>query len=213
MKLKYVIGILTLLVIMVGTVSAEEQTVTLTEDNSNVNRDDPGTLPDGIINVKVTYNPGTGIITYTDLSPTGGSGPYLVNPRIDEVAYNLDRDGTVTSGGNWNLLNGASMDGFGSFTKKLVQDPRNDRYRVVTVKLAGSTPYPTFASGNVVAVHLAFEEAYDADGNMIMESGAVNLGSTFLAGGVNQIPEFATIATPLAAIIGILFIFGRRKNE
>lgn len=212
MRLKLIIGVLTLLLLMVGTASAESQTVTLTEDNSNVNRDDPGTLPDGIINVKVTYNPGTGIITYTDMSPTSGS-VYLVNPRIDEVAYNLERDGSVTSGGYWGLTHDSSMDGFGDFNVKLAQSPRNVWYRSVTVDLNEPTPYPSFpSSGHAVAIHLKFDKAYDGT-TLIMENGDANLGSTFLAGGVTEVPEFSTIALPIAAILGLMFIFGRRKQE
>lgn len=220
MKLKFIIGILVLLLLMAGTASAAEyQTATLTEDNSNVNRDHAGTLPDGIINVKVTYNPGTGKITYIDSSPTSSSsGPYLVNPRIDQVAYNLPMAGTVDQE-YWHAESNTGMDGFGDFSYKYVERPDNVRYRTVGVQLIGPSPYPLFStSGKVVAVHLAFEAAYDENGKQILDPKGnplkeANLGSTFLAGGVTEVPEYSTVALPFAAILGLMFIFGRRKQE
>lgn len=219
MKAVYFIGIMLFVLFTVSSASAEDQTATLTEDNSNVNRDYAGTLPDGIINVQVTYSPGTGKITFTDSSPTGSNdGPYLVNPRIDEVAYNLPMAGTVNQA-DWRAESNTGMDGFKDFSYKYVQDPRNIRYRTVNVQLVGPAPYPSFSStGNVVAVHLAFEAAYDKEGNQIIDPEGkplkeANLGSTYLAGGVTQVPEFSTMALPVMAILGLLFITQRRKEN
>lgn len=215
MKLKYVIGILTLLVIMVGTVSAES--IVLTEDNSNIQVNDNIMLPDGLFEITVNYNPNTGQIVYQYTGNTApGNGPYITNPKIFEVGYNLERDGSV-SPGNWANQNSLQFDGFGTFLRGYKIDNQNSvPLNIVTVQLAGPAPYPSFSTqGYAVALHLAFDNAYDADGKIISIPNEITIGdgSSYFAGGVNQIPEFATIATPVAAIIGILFIFGRRKNE
>lgn len=100
-----------------------------------------------------------------------------------------------------------------------IESPDTNRYRTVNVQLNGPTPYPLFSStGNVVAVHLAFEGAYKADGTQIMNPDGspmktTTLGSTYLAGGVNQVPEFPTMALPVAAILGLMFILQRRKEN
>lgn len=168
-----------------------------------------------MINIKVTYNPGTGTLTYTDSSSTDPTdGTYLVNPRIDEIAYNLPMAGNVLQE-FWGPSPNNKMDGFGDFTYKYVESPKDTRYRTVTVQLNGPT-YPTFSSGNVVAVHLAFEKAYK-NNVLIAESTGVNigkdLGSTYLQGGVTNVPEFPTMALPVAAILGLLFITQRRKEN
>jgi hypothetical protein len=221
LKIKYIInGVLLLLLFTVSSASAEEQTASLTEDNSNTNRDYSGTLPDGIINVHVTYNSGTGTITYIDSSPTltsSNGGPYLVDPRIDEIAYNLPMAGTVNQA-NWHAVDNTGMDGFKDFDYKYVERPDDIRYRTVSVQLVGPS-YPLFSStGNVVAVHLAFEAAYDKYGNQIEDPEGnplkeTTLGSTYLAGGVTNVPEFPTMVLPVAAILGLLFITQRRKDN
>lgn len=211
MKAVRFIAIMLFMLFTVGSASAEEQTAILTGDDAN----EPN-LPNELINVKVTYNPGTGTLTYTDSSSTDPTdGTYLENPRIDEVAYNLPMAGDVLQE-FWGPVSNTRMDGFGSFTYKHVQEPRNVRYRTVTLQLEGPEPYPLFPSGNVVAVHLAFDKAYK-NNVLIAESTGVNvgkdLGSTYLQGGVTNVPEFPTMALPVAAILGLLFITQRRKEN
>lgn len=198
-----------LLFLLIAASSASAETAVLTEDNSNVNRDLPGTLPDGIINVQITYNPATGTLTYQDNSPTIGQ-PRLVNPSIDQVAYNLDMAGTVRQP-NWGETSKKTMDGFGTFKNIYVESPDTDRYRTVNVQLNGPLPYPLAlpTTEYTVAVHIRFDQAIDANGNVIGTTQA-NLGSTYLAG---SIPEFPTIALPVAAILGLMFIIQRRKEN
>jgi len=229
-KLKYIIAVLALLLLMVGTASAAITTYTLTEDNTNVNRDNPGTLPSGIIKVVVTYDDVAGTITYLDQSPHDSAGetrPYLGDPKIDEVAYNLDIDAAsilaYDDGSQlvlaWVLDNNNQVDGFGTFardyTTSLANYQRPDK--VVVTLASPDGPIPLNEFNKSVALHLAFEGAYYPNGTAIdeIDEDGVNvglLGSTYLADGT-QIPEFATIATPIAAIIGLLFVFSSRKKE
>lgn len=220
MKRVFFIGLMVLLIAMVGSASAE--TITLTEDNSNVNRDNPGTLPDGIIDVQVAYDPAAGMIIYQDMSPTnsnGGTTPYITDPKIDEVAYNLAIDGSVIGydangqlSGAWAKDNNPGMDGFGAFLRDYTTSgPNNERPTLVKVTLVSkNAAFPS--TGNSVAVHLAFSGAYNADGSKIMESSTVSLGSTFLAGRVN-VPEFPSVVLPITAILGLIFITQRKRKE
>jgi len=59
---------------------------------------------------------------------------------------------------------------------------------------------------NIMVVHLQF-----GTGEIEVTEGE-NIGSSWLGTGL-QIPEFPTIALPVAAIMGIMFIIGRRKKE
>lgn len=49
----------------------------------------------------------------------------------------------------------------------------------------------------------------DSNGDGIMDGNLVNSRS----GGSSQIPEFPTVALPVIAVIGLLFIFQRRKGK
>jgi hypothetical protein len=228
-KTRYFLGVLAFLICTIGVVSAE--TITLTEDNSNVNRDHPGTLPDGIINIQITYNPSTGVITYQDASPhdsNGGQTAYIGDSKIDEVAYNLNinkssilaYDDNSLLSGEWALDNNLQVDGFGDFLRDYTTaDTNKERPDKVVVQLESITTDPIQTiNGNQVAVHLAFEGAFDKNGNPIKDPEGnivknVELGSTYLAGSATSIPEFPTVALPVAAILGLLLIMQSKRKE
>lgn len=220
MRAVYFIGIMLFVLFTIGSASAEtlpDQQVVLTEDNSNIVVNDGKTIIDGLFKITVDYNPNTGQIVYQYTGNTApGNGPYITNPKIFEVGYNLDRAGTV-SPGNWAPQNSLQFDGFGTFLQGYKIDNQNSvSLNRVTVQLAGSAPYPSFPTqGNAVVLHLAFDTAYDANGAVYEVPPDITFGdsSSYFAGGVNQIPEFPTMALPVAAILGLLFIAGRKRKE
>lgn len=231
MKAVCFIAIMLFVLFTVSSASAEDQAVTLTDENSNIEVNEHLELPDGLLGVTVTYNPSTGVLKYQYTGPTSydpnNPRPYITNPKIDEIGYNLNINGAVSSssGGPWALANGNSrMDGFGSFMRDYTTDGKNvARINSVTVTLdQAQKPFPSFPStGNAVAVHLAFDGAYDAHNQPVnvppyitlSKGGLSGGGSSYLAGEVNQIPEFPTMALPVAAILGLLFITQRRKEN
>lgn len=215
MKAVYFIAVVLFVLFTVNSASAE--TITLTEDNSNIQVNDHITLPDGLFRITVNYNPNAGQIVYQYTGNTApGNGPYITNPKIFEVGYNLDRDGSV-SPGNWANQNSLQFDGFGTFSRGYKIDNQNSvSLKTVTVQLAGSAPYPSFPTqGNAIALHLAFDNAYYANGTAISIPKEITIGdgSSYFAGGVNQIPEFPSMVLPVAAILGLLFITQRRKEN
>lgn len=230
MKLKYIIGILALLLLMVGTASAEEQTqtVTLTEEDSNLEVFENKDVLDGLLQVTVTYDPNIGVITYkyTGRTKFDGVHPYVTAPKIDQIAYNLERPGTVLDALNSPLgwtdptRGNNKISNFDDFDHHYSPSTANDdRYSTVKVQLDSVTgeQFPRFSStGYAVGLHLAFREAHYANGSIYELPPDITIigeGSTFLAGGVDEIPEFPTVALPVAAILGLMFIFGRKKEE
>ena len=218
MKLKHVIGILVFLLLAVGSASAAEQTAVLTEDNSNLGAAQIAQIPDGLIKVAVTYNPSLGTITYkyTGYEAYDGIHPYIESPKIDMIAYNLGIDGSV-SPETWTKESNTRMDGFGLYSRKYtISGSNSNRLAQVTVTLNENTPTPLLpTTGNVVALHLAFSGAHKADGSLVdgLKDITLGEGSTYLTGGVTQVPEFPTMVLPVAAILGVMFIFGNRKKE
>ncbi|MFV8417420.1 PEF-CTERM sorting domain-containing protein [Methanosarcina mazei] len=64
---------------------------------------------------------------------------------------------------------------------------------------------PANVVGNSIVVHLAF-------GTELLDVSGKKQSSSWVGGGT-EIPEFSTIAVPMAAILGLMFIFGRKKQE
>lgn len=235
MRAIYFIGILIFLLLTVSSASALEEYI-LTEDDTNINRDAlnngfPPVLPEGILKIKITYDEINGIITYVDESPhdsNGGTRPYIGDPRIDEVGYNLSIDGAISdfkngiplTGTTWNKDTNSRMDGFGTFDRVYRLSDKKVRPDKVVVSLSASSlplEIPVNSQYKSVALHLAFDEAYYANGSKIYEINetGVNvgfLGSTYLACGT-EISEFPSVVLPIAAIIGIVLISERRRKE
>ena len=127
---------------------------------------------------------------------------------IDKVYYNLEYpvidvisvDGVAITGfGGWTIKSTpAQASSFGKFDG-YVKDSSGDGTDIV-FKLNGMKSIPFNENGHRVAVHLRFDD--DSDGVTVCE------GSTFLT----DIPEFPTVALPIAAILGLMFIFGRKRD-
>lgn len=244
MRFKFIIGILALLMLMVGTASA----VQLTDTNI-----ESGKIPTGAsIVIDVTYDATADTITYVDNSEG------LTSPGITWVAYNVDvapisiegsfgstasklstmslteeqlwygvtgdTVGTVTELTSltataktkpvppedvigWMEKNNFGAGGiFGQLARiYATENPGQNRYHTVVVQLPkgyiGSITPNT--EGYEVGVHFVCNEF-----------------SGFVAGPPKKpedpdvpIPEFPTVALPIAAILGLMFIFGRRKQE
>ena len=137
---------------------------------------------------------------------TGLPAGYTVK-GIDKVYYNLGYpvidvisvDGVAITGlGGWvNKPTPAQASMFGKFDG-YVKDSSGDGSDII-FKLDGMGTIPFNANGNRVAVHLRFD---GGSGITIVE------GSTYLS----EIPEFPTVALPIAAILGLMFIFGRKRD-
>lgn len=73
----------------------------------------------------------------------------------------------------------------------------------------GSYTYDAIGSydpDTLAGTHVDFEVLSSGDGNLVL---TISDGCT----GVTEIPEFPSIALPMAAIIGLLFLFNQRKTR
>jgi hypothetical protein len=196
-RLKYIIGILALLLLTVTTVSAE----TLTTANEDYFK--------GKIEIQVNYDETNGKIDVKYVSDGVPEEPI----GIDTFYYNLDdethgitnvMEGGVDATSSWHRnFDGLTADGFGNFLSHQslnsagtggISDP-------IVFTLASSFPLGIDPNeqGHRVAVHIRFE----------------NDKSTWVTNGndTTEIPEFPSIALPVAAIMGIMFIVGSRRKE
>lgn len=202
MKLKYFIGILVLLLVMVGTASAQSFFLT--------NANEP--YFQGKIQIRVDPDELNGKIAVQYES----DGVDEVPIGIDMIFYNLDKDngyqvtkvmeGDVETTGYWTL----NFDGdvaaeggdWGHFSSHKNLGPADSggitEPIIFTLSSAFPDGIPANLQGHRVAVHIRFsngKSTWVTDGN-----GA-------------EIPEFPSIALPIAAVMGIMFIMGSRKKE
>ncbi|MDD3245977.1 MAG: PEF-CTERM sorting domain-containing protein [Methanosarcina sp.] len=185
MKLKYIIGVLALLLIMVGTASAGEVTITFDE---------------GLV------DPGEDIgNTYSDMGVTFSAGAKIVDTEW----------GSGTDYGFWNPDNQITIIDFSPVVKSV------------------SIEFEDAFVGNMDAILVNGEllstskfNVFWTDRNLKIVSNEDYIKSVQLSDGstcvnwikydnliYDQIPEFPTIAAPVAAIVGLMFVFGRRKQE
>jgi len=196
-KLKYIIGVLALLLLMIGTASAE--TFYLTNTSENV---------DGI-SIKVTCN-GTHIIITDESTVVNaekadikGIRLYLQNEYVKSVADPDHSDNVWTHTSDYK----SNFAGFGEFFTLCDKstDKTKSRGPIVIELNQSLAQLPENALKNSIVVHLGF-------GTDILDVSGKNQDSSWVTGGTH-IPEFPTIALPVAAILGIMFIFGRRKQK
>ena len=176
----------------VGFASAD-QTILLTQSNAGIN---------GFV---VTVN------TYTDTNEmsvqiTTAPAEYTVDD-IDAVYYNLDSnvisvDGKPIADTNWKINDDKNVAGFGRFAKRVTENPSTGTNVMFELKDMADIPFNE--NGHRVVVHLRFGD----DESEIVTLSENDDGSTFLT----DIPEFPTIALPVAAILGLMFIFGRKRD-
>jgi hypothetical protein len=83
-------------------------------------------------------------------------------------------------------------------------------YDTITVKLTDASTFnPTVSTTNDFGAHLGFPS---------VTINGVTLDSAWFAGITpvtpsTQVPEFPSLALPVAGIMGLMFIFGNRKKE
>ena len=179
----------------VGFASAD-QTIFLTQSNEGY----------AGFEVTVTTNSTT---NETRVNVTGVPAGHTVK-GIDKVYYNLGHkvddvisvDGVLISGlGEWVLPISSppyQASSFGKFNG-YVSESSGDGEDII-FHLEGMDDIPFNENGHRVAVHLRFDD--ESKGVTVSE------GSTFLT----DIPEFPTVALPVAAILGLMFIFGRKRD-
>ena len=180
----------------VGFASAD-QTIFLTQSNEGY----------AGFEVTVTTNSTT---NETRVNVTGVPAGHTVK-GIDMVYYNLPYqvvnvsvDGAGFLGlGGWSNQNNPPFQAssFGKFDG-YVKDSGGTGTDII-FELSGMDTILSNENGHGVAVHLRFDD--ESEGVTLSENDG---GSTFLT----DIPEFPTVALPVAAILGLMFIFGRKRD-
>jgi hypothetical protein len=207
---------------MVGTASATNYDLTLSNEESN-----------GHIYVQADYNSATGILTFTDKSSTllttqtltSDSG-ILSIAMADEIAVKYitgTKDGvtnvlysqdtahpvTVDKQHDWKYNKGSQgFAEFGNFDTTIGSNSQNEYSKVVVYFDVPGPNLGVNEAGHTLALHYRLG---------IMEGGISKVSGTFkVTDGPKpptQVPEFPTIALPVATILGLMFIVGRRKQE
>jgi len=154
----------------------------------------------------VSYDPGTGTTTWTfDVSCAGDDDPHDISHWTvawcsETAVRNVLVDGTLVlkeGEPGWDYMDDPSHPQWAGFNGIKIDYQVNKGNTVpVTIILAGNYGAP----GDVAYAIKASNE--------IVASGTVN-GPVVC----NEIPEFSTIAIPVAAIFGLLFFFNHRKHR
>ncbi|WMW24096.1 PEF-CTERM sorting domain-containing protein [Methanolobus sediminis] len=182
-------------------------------------QDDLDYLYDGKLNATLntdnTSDPGTIVVTLTDdtklLYPNSTITTILLNvPESDivNVTDNFGNEWTVTA---------AAGNPFGTFLTKTTTNEANlkstDPITIYVTINGWDGTLPANADGNVISIHIQRIDEYvvgDEEGSAWVTVGYCEEDDG--NGGTQEIPEFPTIALPIAAIIGLAFIFQSRKE-
>ncbi|WP_440955198.1 PEF-CTERM sorting domain-containing protein [Methanosarcina sp. Mfa9] len=208
-KSAVLVGTLVLLVFTVGAASAEIFYLT----NTSEKIDDQSI--EGIC-VKVEFN-GTHI-TVEDVS-TRLEGESDVNLQAIKVCIEDDDIKAVSDAsgltGQWthSYDSAGSTSEFGDFAT-ICQHAKNEknwktRGPIIIELNEGVAQLPRNELNNSIVVHLQFGTG---EINVTEDEETRDIGSSWLGAGL-QIPEFPSLALPLAAIMGLMLIMGRRKKD
>ena len=216
MKLKYIIGILAILLLMAGTASAE----TFYLENASKEKFKEK------VKIKVTCEGKT--ITVKNVS-TFTSNMKLAWIVIDlPEGYNVEEITDESGLSSWYEVNKTKMGkrenedwivvgGIGRFSHYFDNRGKSDSYITRDLSSSKYTRGPIiitldqnlkgslFTNGNKVAV--CIEDRSNPE-YCTYVSGYKTIPDT-----PTEVPEFPTIALPVAAMLGLMFIFGRRKEE
>jgi hypothetical protein len=227
-KLKYIIGVLALLLLTVSTASANPYELTLASTDSANDH----------VWVHVDYL--NSILTFTDKSSTLLTSPqtlssnsgiqaiaisnkipasyvqYIEGTRngVTYVIYTRDPDNHPLSSAigthDWEYNKGPQANVFGDF-QTTYGDGANYAYSKVMVHYSTEPTFVANDEGHIFGVHYRLC-IMNGDGTV-----SYNEATFFVTDGPEtpdvSVPEFPTIAVPVAAILGLMFIFGRRKQE
>jgi len=194
-KLKHILKMLVCLIVMTGIASASSEGFDL-----NVYNHDTGQIfnPYDYLTVHVSYDTGGTVITIQITDKTNNIG------RMDKVGFILppftDINAAVKgddSTENWEKMNNNphQMSSFGGNYYEFMRGGASAK----TVTITFNQPIPNTPVPKIV-VHAAW-----------------GIGSNFLSyepqTPIPQLPEFPTIVLPVAAILGLMLILGRRNKE
>jgi hypothetical protein len=160
------------------------------------------------INIAVEYTKSTGLLTFTDNTPSNPSGgiigiAYHANAAAQWINTASNQRGTNILAGKhpWSLGGGDQGYAKGEFGDFITKYGKTGavKYKTVIVQLPQNTELTANSVGNYVAVHYNY-------------NGATYIGSE-KKNNTTPIPEFPTVALPVAAILGLMFILQRRKEN
>lgn len=201
MRLKFIIGMLVCLISLTGTALADPIAL-------NVDNEDGAAVAMQNVVVSVSGNTATFSVSPNAGSPQGWfdlvglpSGleidtedPYSVTDVNGNPVYGYTYKEDNNIGGGFTDENGAQLD---FTTAKLPRPGANqDIFTTIHVKFSGTLPSPSY-----FGAHVAWGVKING------------IDSAKFSNGNAEIPEFPTVALPVAAILGLMFIFGRRKEE
>lgn len=198
MKLKFIIGILALLLLLIGTASAE------TLGNCNY----PVALND--VSVDASYSTlADGTVTFVVAQVDSAVGNVWFKDVGLPTEVSVADSGAVTDGSGTPLsytVSEKTMAGY-LVVKVALPGGANEGASTVKVKFSGTLPSDPF-----FIAHACWQNAIPGQ----YDSNGAQLTSAMFSSGGNpptQVPEFPTMALPVAAILGLMFIFGLRKQE
>jgi hypothetical protein len=204
MRNKILICLVLLSAIFSLIVPASAEQIILTSENS---------LPDGFEVTVNTYTSPDRMTLRVTKEPVGFTGT-----TIDQVFYNLNigvnavengdginywQNNIIQNSERWDYATGEGgnrCDGFGEFTKAITGG-NNPKFGVDTDLVIRLNGMETFNPNNKnnVCVHLKFDNS---------------VGSTISSFYITDfIPEFPTVALPIAAVIGLVFFFQHKKRK
>lgn len=145
--------------------------------------------------------------------------PLLVNEPIgiDKFYYNSDMDFTLLPTG-WSWKKGETADGFGPFKSGGLKDPAGTGgiSSPLVFSFVDFTSPAVFDPPNPqMAIHIRFNDDCSGWISNRVHSGAFTYDDDTQISGcqTTNIPEFPTVALPIAAVIGIVLIFQHRKKK
>ena len=155
-------------------------------------------------NVKVTAVYSANTITFTATSLTGGSANikevgFMIDPsKVTSITDNLGQNWALpTTGGNH------QMDGLGTYLSVSNIPANSQKPSVVTVTLTDQVTGLITKNGG----------GYETCAHVAWNGGEGGVSGSAFVSGKAEIPEFPTVAVPVAAIFGLLFITQRRKEN
>jgi hypothetical protein len=191
LKIKYIVGMLICLIITTGIASADSL------GTSN--------YPVALNDVSVGATPSGQTVTFT-VNPVSGSG--VTSAWLKDVGLPTGTSITGVTDGNGNSIShtvtdNQQMSQFGQFEKVAIGG--SVKTSTVIVTFSGTLTNTFFCAHAAWTPWISGQ--YESDG-------VTQLTSAFFgSGGGTSIPEFPTVALPVAAVLGLMFILQRRKEN